>query len=467
MDENKFPPLEQPANVEADPKSQLKIRKLIVNDYEFLCALLRLIKGASKPDSLFLPKIPNIIEAARNAHSPDQASGLYNDVTRIEFHQLLLDLLKRFGEALSIMSDAINSLSKPKGQASFNRMAFKYQLDNVRMYGYLLMRLARGKAFQMHVESIESALARCILTDRLRSAPGDGSQSMEVGVMEVDDVEDIETILRANGSLSKAFGIWLRLIVVHFDAVEILVTFVNDPVQFPFRGISIKMLLGPTTGTAIITWPELLRDSKLFPQIDMQDISSTKTNANIAKFLDGAIKDAVFENACYSLIQKAKKQWSSGTGRHGARATLVNLNKLVLSKPAVLPEPTVLPESTVLPEPTISPKPVVFPKPTVLPESTILTTIIAALNKSSDWKKDPQIANTITNGIETLCGMYKKPGAGNGLYLDMARAESFGGRLHCEAFMAFLLDHATHGTDLAGEQWVQELKVEPSFYFLF
>jgi hypothetical protein len=64
---------------------------------------------------------------------------------------------------------------------------------------------------------------------------------------------------------------WLRLMVVHLDAIAILTGYVSGQ-EFRYNDISIKILLPPHVGSSILSWSEFL-NSKHFPaNIETQEI---------------------------------------------------------------------------------------------------------------------------------------------------------------------------------------------------
>jgi hypothetical protein len=96
--------------------------------------------------------------------------------------------------------------------------------------------------------------------------------------------------------LWKSYKDWLRLMVVHFDAVEILNSYITGP-HFNHDTISIKILMPPPVGGAMLPWQVLLKDSNHFPTecapsarsaLDVLDVSPP-TNDDILKFLETAI----------------------------------------------------------------------------------------------------------------------------------------------------------------------------------
>jgi hypothetical protein len=211
---------------------------------------------------------------------------LYTNDTCTEFHHLLLLLLSRFEVALNRLVPVKNSDSGPEPSV------FKNSVEQLQYYAYPLLRLARGRAFRMHLENIEHLLD----DPRLPSAGAstddhneehDNAQQEEDfdGVLppqrfddphcpsagastdnhneEHDNAqqdEDFDGVLPPQKL--KSYVAWLRLIVGHFDAIEILVRFVKSS-SFPYQSISIQILDPPPTSGEKLDWQKLFTDGPL------------------------------------------------------------------------------------------------------------------------------------------------------------------------------------------------------------
>jgi hypothetical protein len=191
----------------------------------------------------------------------------------MEFHKLLVKLLVIFRDTVA----KLKSNRTIKNLQTFDKKAFKQDLITGRKYGYALMRMARGRAFRMHMENIEHLLSDYTPDTEASTPVAEGEQEGE------DEDEDLEAIQGdQKGSLSKSYGAWLRLMVAQFDAVEILVNFVNG-LGSSYEHISMKMLVAPTTSRKVLPWSELFTDPNLFPKGDLFDdpLSITVSNAKI------------------------------------------------------------------------------------------------------------------------------------------------------------------------------------------
>jgi len=104
---------------------------------------------------LFRTQIPNMLKLANNLPSKDKDFELYTDETSTEFHNLLLELLGRFKNAL----DTLMAFDSDKAARESDRHGiFNKNVHHVHVYGYALLRLYRGRAFQVHLENIQALL---------------------------------------------------------------------------------------------------------------------------------------------------------------------------------------------------------------------------------------------------------------------------------------------------------------------
>lgn len=97
-----------------------------------------------------------------------------------------------------------------------------------------------------------------------------------------DEDEELDAILDdKKSSLSKSYRAWLFMMVVSFDAIEILINFMNG-LGRAYKTISIKILIPPTTSRKVLPWSELFTYPNLFPIGDVLNPNLvTKSNAEI------------------------------------------------------------------------------------------------------------------------------------------------------------------------------------------
>lgn len=322
------------------PHDLRREKEEIINDRKLL-AVMQLAASSAESNTF-----PNMLQVAKGVASNSEAPfDLYTNATCIEFHRLLINLLVGFRETVANLSK--QSKLAMKKDSTFSKTAFEQDLSRGRTFGYALMRMARGRAFRMHMENIEFLLSdtrtdieASALAPEGEQEGGDEDGEDGGGGNEDDECEDEEleaTMATNKWSLSESYGAWLRLMVIHFDAIEILVSFVNGTGK-SYEAISIKILIPPTTTPKVLPWSELFTYPYLFPAIDAQNPNSiTKSNAEIKQFLEDAIDNAKFASDSYALARKVQTSWNSGQ-LNAARDALSKLTSLSPSPSPRLPE---------------------------------------------------------------------------------------------------------------------------------
>jgi hypothetical protein len=187
------------------------------------------------------PPTPNLLTLAKSPVFP-----IYNDKTSMEFHALLLALLKHFEKALATLNSHLDEGGSIIEAAT-----------DTQVYGYGLLRLARGQAFQMHMKHIGHLLKKPDSTNA--GAPMPASSNAEDPVKEPED-KDLQALKplppnrdqegAAPKTLTKSYIDWLRLTVAHFDAIEIIIQYVWSS-SFHYKKISAMTLVAPLTSTAL------------------------------------------------------------------------------------------------------------------------------------------------------------------------------------------------------------------------
>jgi hypothetical protein len=424
------------------PRESLREKHEIDND-RYLKGVIFLTDSGNKISGLFADlditpiSISNLFQAASKKLSDEEPFELYTNATCIEFHQLLVKLLDGFQDTVTKLSG-----QSKKGPQTFDKTAFQQNLIKGRVYGYALFKMARSRAFRMHMENIEHLLSD-YMPDTEASAPvPEGEQESE------DEDDELETI--RVGSLSKSYGAWLRLMVVHFDAIEILVNFVNGDVGKSYDSISIKFLVPPTTSRKVLPWSELFTDPSIFPTSDLLNPdSTTKSNAEIKQFLEIAIRKAKFASEAHIQAKIAQTSWNTNRPNQ-TREALKILKDITSSSPIPL-------------------------------KNDILDNVIkwVKLQKNKNNPLARQTANIneeekklkqdIDDEIIYICDTYREPPAIDKFYLAFDMEESFSGTLHCEAYLASLLDnfirHFVIDSNYVDMQALQEMKVDPLIFW--
>lgn len=243
--------------------------------------------------------IPNLIRKAKEVMSSEEEGfQLYTDETRKEFHLLLVETLRDFGEALDNLAQNL------PGSVEFQKA-----LGALYRSGYVLLRISRGLAFQMHVNSIIGRLAQALNLPEMRS-PNSTDADTEINYIR-------------NLVLPKSFITWLRLMVGHFDSMEVLIKFATSP-AFRFTEISASFMVVEEPDAELLPWRDLF-DRKFLPEPEVAKKDSDKedsdkknknkevnvTNDTIRQFLDNKIKDAMFAKTMLDHSQNLLKHLKS------------------------------------------------------------------------------------------------------------------------------------------------------------
>jgi hypothetical protein len=253
---------------------------------------------------------------------------LYTNDTRTEFHNLLLVLLYRFEQVLNRLAPN-NTNSPPRGDSQpikpsaippkpqsppnsgdiqpLEPSAFKEAVEQLHLYGYGLLRLGRGRAFRLHLENIERSL-----DDPRRTSAGVSTDEYN---QEHDNARDEEQEEDFDGVLPpqklKSYVAWLRLIVGHFDAVEILARFVNSNF-YPYHTISIDILVAPSTSPEKLDWRKLFTDGYVHNNTLFEFLKKGVLAVKDRNVREGKRKQAG-ENAEIEALREKLKQHPSAT----------------------------------------------------------------------------------------------------------------------------------------------------------
>jgi hypothetical protein len=359
----------------------------------------------------FQNKFPTLLKQAEMESNKD--FQLYTKDTCAEFHELLILLLARFGECLE-------QLGKTRGDKKDSTPCsaeFKKSVELVMMCGYALQRLAHGAALRMHLKTIAPLLMHSkfpSLQEMPMPAPGEAEEQDE-------DLKAVQPFVNVNGvvqtRLWKSFIEWLGLIMVHFDAVEILVHYFTGQ-DLPEKDISIHILVPPRVDKCLLSWRELLNDSTLFPTKTKwnppgRHASADITNTGILAFLDNALDNA---SDSHTQANDVKKWWD----KRNLSSTIDSLEKLKSSKLPGWEE-----------------------------------SAMRLLDTLNGLQHVPERGSSLDLEISDDILAISQSGNFFATLASIRTEKDFGGTLHCEAFLASLLD----GTANVSEGLVAQMKV--------
>jgi hypothetical protein len=251
----------------------------MVND---LALITGFVSQTKVNPQLIESSIPNIQLLCDNLPHDNEPFQLYTSQTCMDFHKLLVELLKKFQICLDDLDN--------------DRGTFINNVKATLVFGHALWKIVRGSAFEMHLQNIANLL------DKVRE------EEPRVVHDEVLDEELLPILsLRTDGQpmpLWKTYRDWMRLMVVQFDAAMILTKYAFKRSD---RNISVKILVTPRVDRAFLPWRDLLGDSSLFPVADPS--ADPKSNEEILQFLNEASDSVKTANENVERGQIIQKGW--------------------------------------------------------------------------------------------------------------------------------------------------------------
>jgi hypothetical protein len=321
--------------------------------------------------------------------------------------------------------DSLTKLVKSfNPDVSTTQSAFNDSLEAVVSYGLALQKLSKSAALRTHLQVIEPILRAHHFDNTTTSIPVPKSEDEEKKDEECDENdEELEAVQPFITSVEdakrgtivplwKSYGNWLKLLVVHFDAVDVLVRHFTQSRSTPIT-LSLQILVSPPMDQSLLPIPQLI-ESRHFPTKSQDE--NPITNKAIGAFLEAAISTKARTRAVQKSWNKVIGRSSSGliSSMDGALGQLSQLEtSLFCSKKC----------ST-----DLSSKFKTWTSNSATPETSRdklqlgneITVIVNELVQATDFLKGDWVMKT------------------------------FSGSLHCEACLASLLSHQTTNVDTAG-----------------
>jgi hypothetical protein len=216
------------------------------HDSDFIQAIPFLAKYA-------VTKIPNLLQAA-NLSQPIE---IYNESTYMEFHLLLCELLSKFKKSLE-------SLKTLQSEKKCELEAILRRLRDVEVFAYYLRLMVRSSAIEIHLQTIANFL---VVDDKKSWTPEPDSEEM---LEEDTDFQPLKPYSTRKGKRLlpwESYRDWLRLMLHHFDAVDVLITHFTLPGNSPPPKTSITILSPPYPEKKMLSWTKLLEDERFFPNL--------------------------------------------------------------------------------------------------------------------------------------------------------------------------------------------------------
>jgi hypothetical protein len=268
-----------------------------------------------KNRNIITTSIPNIQLLCNNLPPESEPFQLYTSETCNEFHNLVVELLNSFKSSCS-------SLAKSK---DFNNTVLI-----TLVLGHALLRIARGSAIEMHLQNIatllddhrntEISMPMPDLTVDVENEDEELDEELDGVLDEVLDEEllPIQSNITDQGCpmpLWKTYRDWMRLMVVHFDAANILTAYAVSQNSHPnSKTISFKILVTPRVDEAFLPWSDLLNDPHLFPAADAS--GQHASNEDILRFLEDGLATVKAAITNEQLGLRIKKLWGDNANKN-------------------------------------------------------------------------------------------------------------------------------------------------------
>jgi DNA-binding transcriptional regulator GbsR (MarR family) len=384
----------------------------ILNDRAFITGFVSRTKLQPKLlASLELSPIPNIQRMCDNLPHESEPFQLYTSETCTEFHNLVVGLLVKFKKSCF-------SLAKEKGNT------FRSEVASMIVCGHTLLRIARGSAFEMHLQNIAS-----LLEDHRTeiSMPKDDAVSEELLPVLLSITDEGQPI-----PLWKTYRDWMQLMVVYFDAAKILTTYAASQ-SHPFKAVSFKILATPPVDDRFLPYPELLTDSLLFPVADAS--GKPVKNEEILEFLDKGFKSLEAAKRNEKIGGHIMRLWEKC-----AKKEYKQISKNLSTLKGLLNSESVHDKSM---------------------NKDIEEILELLLNWNNDQDNDT-LKNNITDKIRSLNDELAAEKNSNPFPTDLVQAlKKFKGTCHCECCFASILHEGTRSTMVANEykDLLEETKV--------
>ncbi len=234
---------------------------------------------------------------------------IYTDETYLEFHRLLKELLDRYEKATANLV----RLDEERLLKTIDPNEFATCILEAQLVGYALLKLSRGRAFRQHVENIGHMLHPQAAN---KGAPWSNpkvnkdNKKPENNKDNGEDESNGEDEDRRDHDMDDATAAphcvtWLRLMVAHLDAVDIILAFVGST-SFPYKSIQTTLLLSPLATLPLHPWKEVIMNTTY-----CSDPTSTSPveNSGIVKFLEDSMDLSIRLKQLSELASRVRQKW--------------------------------------------------------------------------------------------------------------------------------------------------------------
>lgn len=237
---------------------------------------------------------PVLVKMAVDDSEKNEKFKLYCTNTCQEFHNFLCHLLTSFSGCLI----AIDKHAKKNQQLTYNRATeeIRHEVTSTVMYALALQDMVASPAFSQHLKNIHLPL-KSLLSDMMEARKtGD--------LLEVQDYDELRAVqpnaLRDHRvlALPEAYEEWLKLVLTHYEAANILFKYVTSKNSASGRrAIEMQILDTPLVSPLMLPGLQLFSSGSSGSQgpttyyiPDIQDSPEEPSNAQILIFLESGVK---------------------------------------------------------------------------------------------------------------------------------------------------------------------------------
>lgn len=237
------------------------------SDHDFMTALANMDRG--HPNWKLSSVIPKLILVSKKLPERGRPFFYYTKDTCKEYHQFLCLLLKQFRGYIQQLYELTHPTPDPLDKKSRREPPeippdIRSLVGKVFLMGYILWKMIRGRAFEIHIQNIQPLLLDPQIVLK-------GSSSVLPPQLDSAEAVEYEEELQATMSFTiagkivlwKAYRDWLLLMVVHFESTSGLRNFIRGP-HYDHKPIKIKVILGTEVGDAFLPLNDLFA-SNFFP----------------------------------------------------------------------------------------------------------------------------------------------------------------------------------------------------------
>ena len=240
--------------------------KHLIYDEAFFCDIL------PKLLPLLEKKFPQLEQASASPNRDDPITA-YNKDTYMEYHQVLVELLRSFKKSLVELNGLKDAYIEMKVPMDSNHVtSFNKSMRCALVFGDTLQVMTGSHVIKMHLKIITTAY------NKPYHAMVDMDREME---------QDEELYQIGNKPLWQACCEWLKLMVAHFDSVCILFIHV-DRIKFcdnsskAYCQVIIKVINPPYLEKKSLPWKDLLENERYFDD----GVMGSPSTSEIIMFLE-------------------------------------------------------------------------------------------------------------------------------------------------------------------------------------